>query len=251
VREVMLGDELRRRREALGITLNEISESTRIGVRFLKAIEADNYELLPGAIYTRSFVKAFAKQVGWNEAEALALYQEETETAAPPRDSDATYVDDSDRFIRHERTYGLLPTLLVACLAALVLSTGGWAVWHYMNRPPESAVVPPPPVVDPPPPPPETPARPAAQPSGLSLTLQATAMCWIKYTVDATDTKEFMMKQGDTTNITAANSIDLSVGNTQAVSLRVNDREAHFPENTPIVLKKFVINSETVGTLLD
>jgi cytoskeleton protein RodZ len=249
----MLGDELRRRREALGISLSDISESTRIGVRFLKAIEADNYELLPGAIYTRSFVKAFARQVGWNEAEALALYQQETDSAEAPKDVAETTDVGSERFIRDEPTYGLIPTLLVACVAALVLGTGGWAIWHYMNRPATEQVAAPTP-----PPPVETPAVPASTPpeqpapqSGLNLTLEATGSCWVRYVIDSGKPTPIMMKQGDTVNIAATESIDLSVGNTQAVAMRINNRDAHFPENTPIVLKKLTINNETVGTLLD
>jgi cytoskeleton protein RodZ len=250
----MLGDELRRRREALGISLNDISESTRIGVRFLKAIEADNFELLPGAIYTRSFVKAYARQVGWDEAEALALYQQETRDAEPPRDADEPPYKDESLFIRQEPTYGLLPTLLVASAAALVLSTGGWAIWHYMNRPDEPAQAE---TAEPAAAPPVAPAVVTSQPpqppaqQGLRLSLEATGTCWIKYTADAGQPTQLMMKQGERTNIAANESIELSVGNTQAVALRINDREAHFPDNTPIVLKKLVINSETVNSLVD
>src|ERR1041385_6555643 len=69
-----LGEELRQRREQRGISLAEISETTRIGTRFLKAIETDNFSILPGGIFTRSFIRAFAKHVGMNEDEALSLY---------------------------------------------------------------------------------------------------------------------------------------------------------------------------------
>ncbi len=72
-----LGEELRRRREERGISLNDISESTRIGTRFLKAIETDNFSILPGGIFTRSFIRAYAKQVGMNEDEAVGLYQQQ------------------------------------------------------------------------------------------------------------------------------------------------------------------------------
>ncbi|HEX8088790.1 MAG TPA: helix-turn-helix domain-containing protein, partial [Blastocatellia bacterium] len=72
-----LGEELRRRREERGTTLNDISEATRIGTRFLKAIESDNFSILPGGIFTRSFIRAFAKQVGMSEDEAISLYQQQ------------------------------------------------------------------------------------------------------------------------------------------------------------------------------
>lgn len=73
-----LGEELKHRREERDISLADISEATRIGTRFLKAIESDNFSVLPGGIFTRSFIRAYAKQVGMDEDEALALYQQQT-----------------------------------------------------------------------------------------------------------------------------------------------------------------------------
>jgi cytoskeletal protein RodZ len=78
-----LGEELKRRREERDISLNEISEATRIGIRFLKAIDSDNYSILPGGIFTRSFIRAYAKQVGMNEDEAMGLYNEQLSPAKP------------------------------------------------------------------------------------------------------------------------------------------------------------------------
>src|ERR1700730_11013517 len=69
-----LGEELRHKREQRRITLAEIAEATRIGTRFLKAIETDNFSTLPGGIFTRSFIRAYAKHVHMNEDEAIALY---------------------------------------------------------------------------------------------------------------------------------------------------------------------------------
>lgn len=69
-----LGEELRHKREQQGVTLAEIAEATRIGTRFLKAIETNNFSILPGGIFTRSFIRAYAKHVRMNEDEAIALY---------------------------------------------------------------------------------------------------------------------------------------------------------------------------------
>src|SRR5713101_7734357 len=69
-----LGEELRHKREQRGITLAEIAEATRIGTRFLKAIETDNFSILPGGIFTRSFIRAYARHVGMSEDEAIGLY---------------------------------------------------------------------------------------------------------------------------------------------------------------------------------
>ena len=68
-----LGEQLRRAREARGVSLREISEHTRITMRHLEAIEADDYKHLPGGIFNKSFIKAYARQVGFDEARALEL----------------------------------------------------------------------------------------------------------------------------------------------------------------------------------
>src|SRR5438034_7949360 len=107
-----LGEELRHKREQRGITLAEIAEATRIGTRFLKAIETDNYGLLPGGIFTRSFIRAYAKQVGMNEDEAVALYQSQTGSAAAlESDPDPIEEPRRDLFLPEEPSPGLLPTL--------------------------------------------------------------------------------------------------------------------------------------------
>jgi len=72
-----LGEELKRRREERQISLTDISEATRIGTRFLKAIEADNFSVLPGGIFTRSFIRAYAREIGMDEDEAISLYQQQ------------------------------------------------------------------------------------------------------------------------------------------------------------------------------
>src|SRR5262245_3590913 len=58
------GENLRREREWRGISLPEIPRATKISVRFLQALESDRIDVLPGGIFRRSFVKAYADYVG-------------------------------------------------------------------------------------------------------------------------------------------------------------------------------------------
>src|SRR5215467_15478353 len=73
-----LGEELKRKREEQGKSLTAISETTRIVTRSLKAIEEDNFSVLPGGIFTRAFIRAYAREVRMDEAEATALYHQQT-----------------------------------------------------------------------------------------------------------------------------------------------------------------------------
>jgi cytoskeletal protein RodZ len=68
------GEELRLAREARNITLRQISDQTRISIRYLEAIEANDYKRLPGGIFNKSFIKAYAKYIGFDEKEALEAY---------------------------------------------------------------------------------------------------------------------------------------------------------------------------------
>src|SRR2546423_15408242 len=68
------GEKLRLAREARGIALRDISEQTRISIRYLEAIEADDYRRLPRGIFNSSFIRAYAKVIGYDEDGALQEY---------------------------------------------------------------------------------------------------------------------------------------------------------------------------------
>ena len=72
-----LGQELRRERELRGISLNEISDSTKIGIRYLRALENDNLEILPGRFFTKGIIRAYAKYLGLDEESVLNKYYED------------------------------------------------------------------------------------------------------------------------------------------------------------------------------
>jgi cytoskeletal protein RodZ len=58
-----------RRRHALSI--EDIAAQTRVPIRYLAAIEAERFDVFPGLIYLKGFVKAFARAVGLCERWAV------------------------------------------------------------------------------------------------------------------------------------------------------------------------------------
>ena len=84
------GERLRREREMRGIKLEEISESTKIGKRNLVALEEERFDQLPGGIFNKGFVRAYAKFLGLDEEQAVndflaasANYEQPAALAAP------------------------------------------------------------------------------------------------------------------------------------------------------------------------
>ena len=61
------GESLKREREMRGVTLEEISAATRIATRFLRAIENEEWDQLPGGVFNRGFVRAVARYLGLDE----------------------------------------------------------------------------------------------------------------------------------------------------------------------------------------
>lgn len=68
------GEELRREREIRGISLKEISDATKISKRFLEAIERNDHRTLPAPVFTRGFVREYARYLGLNSDEMVNRY---------------------------------------------------------------------------------------------------------------------------------------------------------------------------------
>ncbi len=127
------GEQLRTAREARNISLREISEQTRISMRYLEAIETDDYKRLPGGIFNRSFIKAYAKYIGYDESEALEGYartarehgESPDEVASTPYQP-RVYTDDATR---SPLVTGLLTIIILA-----VLILGVYAGLHWYTR---------------------------------------------------------------------------------------------------------------------
>jgi cytoskeletal protein RodZ len=68
------GDKFRKAREAKGISLDDVSNVTKISARNLKAIEEEHFDQLPGGVFNRGFIRAYAKHLGLNDEEAVTDY---------------------------------------------------------------------------------------------------------------------------------------------------------------------------------
>lgn len=77
------GEKLRKEREKRKITLEDISSSTKIGTRMLQALEDEKFNQLPGGIFNKGFVRAYARVVGLDEDQTVADYLQASGDAPP------------------------------------------------------------------------------------------------------------------------------------------------------------------------
>lgn len=117
------GEHLKREREMRGVTLEEISAATRIAPRFLAALESEQWELLPGGVFNRGFIRSVARYLGLDEDTLVAEYALETRgrtdpgvVADPPEEKDRNWA-----------------RVFVVMVLALLLVGGGWAAVHFLG----------------------------------------------------------------------------------------------------------------------
>jgi cytoskeletal protein RodZ len=132
--ESSLGARLRAAREARGLSLRELSDQTRIARRYLEAIEADDYKELPGGIFNRSFIKAYAKAVGFNEAEAVSAYTEVARAHGEQPDELPTSRQHSRIYMDGDNARSPLVTALLSLVILAIISLGIYAGLHYYQR---------------------------------------------------------------------------------------------------------------------
>src|SRR5215471_588531 len=80
------GANFRKAREAAGLPLEKIATETKISTRFLTAIESESFQLLPGGIFNRGFIRAYAEYLGLDANQAVADYDRISATAREPTD---------------------------------------------------------------------------------------------------------------------------------------------------------------------
>ena len=233
--EGSLGEQLRRARLERGVNLREVAEQTRITMRHLEAIEADDYKALPGGIFNKSFIKSYARYVGFPEARALELYEREVRERGLHTDEVATspqrshiYMGDTSR--SPLMTYGL-SAIIVGVLILIV-----YAGLQYYRRTdaegPAAGATPTPAAANTP----ATPATPTPPPAveGFKVQLKASRMFWLTSWQEGEKKRGRMLKPDAPEEIepTAPLNLHYDAVSADALQVTVNGRALKTPTDT-------------------
>lgn len=82
-----LGEFLRQEREKRGISIEQVASATKIGVRLLHSLEADQFAELPAKPFIRGFVTSYARFVGLDPKEILTQFGDFIDKRAQDRPS--------------------------------------------------------------------------------------------------------------------------------------------------------------------
>ena len=78
------GKFLKKERETRNISLEEISKFTKVKQHYLRAIEEDQYDLLPAIPYVKGFLNVYAKYLTLNPKDVLLQYENYLRSLIPP-----------------------------------------------------------------------------------------------------------------------------------------------------------------------
>jgi cytoskeletal protein RodZ len=221
---------LRRQREMREITLREISEATKISLRYLEALEQERFDLLPAKVFARGFLRQYARYVGLDPDEAVNRLLVAEEEEGDEDEEEERSGAGGDRWKQVKPSAGTWKNVtLVGGLAALLVALVFLVPW-LMERlgSGEGAEEPPPGVALPeaveerPAPPPEPRAEVPAAP--LEVTLDFRQNCWVEASVDGEPRVAEMRVQGESLQLQAQERVTLRLGNAGAVEVEVNGR---------------------------
>jgi len=129
-----IGEQLQLAREGRGIPLREISDQTRISVRYLEAIESNDYGRLPGGVFNRSFIKAYARCVGYDEKEAIEGYTRYLREHGDGDDDVNTTPIQSKVYTNAQATRSPVLTVFLAIVILALLTVGALAALHWFQK---------------------------------------------------------------------------------------------------------------------
>ena len=255
------GDWLRRQRELREISLRDIAERTKISLRYLEAMEADRFDLLPAPIFAKGFLREYARYVGLSPDDVVNHYlsvHHPEELATDPKEdtkvrSRPKPVDPGPTPMRRNWSWGLLLALAGLILLVLVALVA-WLADHRHSEPTNVGQAPP--IAAPPPvqvaAQPAVPGRPTPPPptAPIQVSLDFSKDCWVEAVIDGGKSRLAELRiQGESLPLEAEKSISLTLGNAGVVDVRVNGYPLEMNKKEGDVVRDLVIDLNTVQAL--
>ncbi len=239
-----VGTILREARNRRKVELSEVEAATRIRLRYLRAIEDEEWDVLPGGVYTRGFVRTYASFLGLDGDRLVSDYRESVEpwhrSADAPQPQPGS--DGSSSGARGAALVVLtvIAVFAVAVIAIVAIPSGGGGEGGPKHQPRELAHKP------------RSEAKPAPAPveTGVTVELAASAEVWAclldakgKPLVDG-----LILEAGTEEGPFHSGSFTVSFGNGE-VKMLIDGREAEIPATSSPV--GYAIDSAGKLTKLD
>ena len=228
----MVGELFKKKREELGKNLRDISETLKIKHDYLKAIEEENFSMLPEEVYVKGYIRKYAELLKIDPESALNAYTQHISSAKSGAKEPFQFKQLQHKGRKLKPSYIIVAAVLIL-LSIILIVTG------IFNSPEEeySALVPlessdeithasdqhgP---VTPSNPEVTMQTSPKTDQSSHVLVISANEPTWLHITIDEVNTKELMMYPGDSVKFEAHKGFSLTVGNAGGIKVNFDQEE--------------------------
>jgi cytoskeletal protein RodZ len=220
-----VGGRLRAAREARNLDLRDIASTTKISIGALEALEQNDFDPLPGGIFTRAFVRAYANEVGLDPEQTTRDFMaqapvEVAQDAARPH-------EDDQMPSRRQMVETMVKVVVVGVPLAGLLLLGMRSMSSDSPGLEDAGAA----VDAMPTPPPLRPAAPAEMEAAspvsepLAIVLQPSGESWVSLTVDGELVVSRIMQAGEEESYEAEDEITLNIGNAGQFDFAINQED--------------------------
>ncbi len=208
------GERLKRERELREVPLNEIANSTRISLKFLEALENEQWEKLPGGVFGHGFVRTIARYLGLSEEDLLSEYD-----MARGESSAQTPQKPEQRIPSPPKWIPVAGVLLLIFLLAGIFFAGRYAWYAFLKhraakKPTANVILPT-----------QDSSAAVTPPVSLELSVASSAATRVRVVADGTVAYDAVLSVGQSLHFSARDNFQVSAANSSAVLLELNGRE--------------------------
>lgn len=230
----LFGSILRKQRELKGYSLEDAQEETKIQIRYLKALEEENFAIMPGEVFTKGFIRNYSEYLGLNYQEIMKKYYElQGATSAVDEASEVKEQPTSFSEAQEKSDDEVVKITVSWPVIALVLGLVLVSVWAFSkftspnevahNNPSQQTQQKPssqpqasnPPKVE----------KPAPLPAPVYLKTVTTQECWVQVIVDDQKVFEGVLPPETKKEWKGQQKIALKLGNAGGVNVNYNNQE--------------------------
>ncbi len=242
-----IGTELKRERELRGISLQEIADATKINIRYLRDLEEERLDNLPGTFFIKGIIRSFAKYIGLDENTILNSYYE----------SELHREQDEEQEEKSQKTQYILPIkvkrILYSILLFLAFMTVLTVIWIVFFQKNQGQLVE------------ETPSAPAIQETTttpppktqileekkeLILDLTFVMETWIQIYADGELVIDGLKLEGEKVRVIAKEELLIHTGNAGGMSFTLNNKTGKPFGVSGAVVKDIRITFENMETFI-
>ena len=216
------GNVLRAEREYQKKSLKEIARSLKLNIDFLKAIEEDDYSLLPAEVFTKAYLRIYAESLGIENGYILNLYKTLMEEGVAVKSAPSSRgIDFTPQKNIFQRTLPWKPLAVIAVFVLIILFAitlrkpeEQKSIDKVVNKTEETSIMEE-----------ETTIIEENKQGALSLKIIAIELTWVSVSIDDGKPTESLLRTGESITVTAVSRFAVKVGNAGGTRLIFNNRD--------------------------